>query len=458
MGEILDPRKAAAVGFVASLMGTIIGVVMIPEAPSIRGEMALSALVLAAGILFVPAIRAISGSRDTLNAENFVAIGFVYWILLDLLQGVYDLYDVSDESIRSALIAVGISAACMWAGSFGRPWRLPQSFVDVVSRPLESAFVSKMISVCFVLGMSSFVYAVNFDLPEMFSYLGESRWDAPWARGQLGGWDAFLEHTQYFGYVLPSLAILLVVRRGWLRPESFLALAAAAIQVAFIGQSGGRRIIGVTIGAAILVWMLAQPGIKVRKMLGVVLGVSGLLWLMQFVLEIRSGGYEEYIQRGSSYKYLHVDDNFRRLAQVIDIIPAEHSYVYFQQIVFALVRPIPRVFWEGKPVDPGFDLTSALGMEGVSLTTSIIGEWYMSFGWVAIMIGGWLHGRLASAVNTLRDGKVVAGNPIVFSLAVLVLVVGVRSMLDLVVMSYAILAWFGVSWMFARRARQNARI
>ena len=311
-----------------------------------------------------------------------------------------------------------------------------------------------MIPICFALGMAKYVHAVDFDLVEMFSYLGQERWAAPWGRGQLGGWDAFLDHTQYFGYLLPSLAMLLVLKRGWLRLDCLLALAAAAIMTLFLAQGGGRRIIGVTIGAAIIVWILAQPGLRLSKLVGVVVGLFGLLIGMQFILEVRSRGLEELFVRGAQFEYLHVDDNFLRLSQLIDLVPNEHPFVYLQQIVFILVRPIPRVFWEGKPVSPGFDLPSALGMEGVSLSSSIIGEWYLSFGWAAVIFGGWLHGRLAATANTLRDPRHAASNPVIYALAVMVLVSGVRSMQDLVIMSYAILAWFGVVWLIDRRPRR----
>ena len=105
---------------------------------------------------------------------------------------------------------------------------------------------------------------------------------------------------------------------------------------------------------------------------------------MQFMLNIRNLGYEEFAFRGESeYDYLHVDDNFLRLAQVIELVPAEYPYLQFGQVWFTIIRPIPRVLWPGKPVDPGFDLPTALGMKGVSLSMSIIGEWYLSFGWIA---------------------------------------------------------------------------
>ena len=93
-------------------------------------------------------------------------------------------------------------------------------------------------------------------------------------------------------------------------------------------------------------------------------------------------------------------------------------------------------------------------MKGVSLSMSIIGEWYLGWGWPAIFIGGWLHGRLAKAANTLRDAGKASSNPIVYGLAVMVLVSGMRSMLDLIIMSYALVAWWGVNRLLTRpRAR-----
>ena len=52
---------------------------------------------------------------------------------------------------------------------------------------------------CFALGMLNYAVPCNFNIFEMVHYLGQERWAAPWGRGQLGGWDAFLDHLQYFG-------------------------------------------------------------------------------------------------------------------------------------------------------------------------------------------------------------------------------------------------------------------
>jgi oligosaccharide repeat unit polymerase len=456
MREVFPGKAAPIAGLVSAVAGTLVAIMFVPDTPSAQGALTLPALALATGILFVPAVQALTRSKAMMNAENFVAFAYVYWILLDPIQGAYNLYDASDEAITYTFIAIGISAAAMWAGVLNGAWRLPQFFLDVVARPLEHRTIVRIFSVCFALGMFNYLYSVNFDPVAMFSFLGENRWSAPWAREQFGGWDAFLDHAQYFGYVLPSLAALLVVRRGWLRLETWLAIGAAVIMVLFLAQGGGRRIIGVTIGAAILVWALAQPKLNLRRISIVVVAVSGVLWLMQFMLESRMAGYQNYAEQGSKLEYLHVDDNFLRLAQIIDIVPEEHPYLHLDQITYVLVRPIPRVFWEGKPKGPGFDLAETLGLKEISLSSSIIGEWYLSLGWLTVLLGGWLHGRLASTANVLLKGRVVANNPIVYALAVMVLVAGIRSMVDLVIMSYAILAWYGVLWIVTRRSQRRS--
>ena len=447
MNRILsDHQSAPLAGFAFAVLATVIATVaFFPDQPAPRGALVLPALILTIGLLAVPAIRVLSGSDETTNAENFVMLGFVFWLLLDLLQGAYDLSQATNPALREALASIGVSGAAVWLGLLGRPWKAPRWLVEVTNRPLEATTIKRMVPICFILGMFNFAYWVDFDIPAMFSYLGANRWSAPWARGQLGGWNAFIDQMPYFGYVLPSLTALLIAKQGPFKPTTVIAIACSVIMLLFLTQGGGRRLIGVTVGAALLVWVQAHPGMRFRNIVIVGVGAIALAWASQFILNIRSGGIDAFRDRGSDYDYLHVDDNFLRLAQVIEIVPAQHPYVGSGMVFYALVRPIPRVFWPNKPVDSGFDLSRAVGLKGVSLSMSIVGEWYIGWGWPAIIIGGWLHGRLAKAANTLRDHGVANRNPIVYGLAVMVLVSGMRSMLDLIIMSYALLAWWGVN-------------
>jgi hypothetical protein len=450
---LADRRTAPFVGFAAASLATIVATVaFFPDQPAPRGALVLPAAILTLGLLLVPALRAISGSDETTNAENFVMVGFVFWLLLDLLQGAYDLQQASNESLRAALASIGVSAAAVWLGVLGKPWKAPAWLIDVTNRPLETQTIVRLVPICFSLGMLNYAYAVNFDIPEMFSYLGANRWSAPWARSQLGGWGAFLDQMPYFGYVLPSLTALLISRQGLLRFSTMFSIGCSVVMLLFLSQGGGRRLIGVTVGAALLVWIQANPGLRIKNIVIISVSAVALAWASQFILNMRTIGIEGFRERGSDYDYLHVDDNFLRLAQVIEIVPKDEPFVGAGMVTYAAVRPIPRVFWPNKPIDSGFDLSRAVGMKGVSLSMSIIGEWYLGWGWPAIIIGGWIHGRLAKAANTLRDAGKASSNPIVYGLAVMVLIAGMRSMLDLIVMSYALVAWWGVNRFLTRRS------
>ena len=86
------------------------------------------------------------------------------------------------------------------------------------------------------------------------------------------------------------------------------------------------------------------------------------------MLYARTAGIEKYltygIEESDKKSYFHVDDNFLRMAQIIHFFPNSVEYVGSEQIVFALIRPIPRALWPGKPTDPGFTMTELLGWQG----------------------------------------------------------------------------------------------
>jgi oligosaccharide repeat unit polymerase len=452
MIEALE-KRAPYVGCLAALLGTFLAsVAFFPSQPALIGALVVPGIVLSLGILLVPILRLLLGSDRLLNSENFVAAGFLMWLLLDLIQGAYDLHGATDHGIRMALVSIGVFAACMWLATALRPLPVPKAVLDVANEPLDASVVGRIVPICFILGMFNFLYSVDFDVAAAFSYLGAQRWAAPWSRGQLGGWEAFRDQMPYFGYVLPSLAAVLIAKRGLLKFQSLLAIAMSIVMLLFLSQGGGRRIIGVTVGSALLVWVLLNTGARVKNIIVVGVGAIALAWAAQLMLNVRTSGYEDFLRRGSGYDYLHIDDNFLRLAQIIDLVPQQRPYVYSQQVLFTLVRPVPRVLWPNKPVNPGFDLAAEVGLKGVSLSSSILGEWYISWGWWAIVVGGFLHGILAKTVNSLPR----FGNPIVYGLATMVLVAGMRSMLDLVIMSYALIAFWAVSRFYARKSPRYA--
>ena len=230
----------------------------------------------------------------------------------------------------------------------------------------------------------------------------------------------------------------------------------------FLAQSGSRRVIGVVGGMALILWILDQRRLRIKHLLTTVFAVVALLVALQVMLEYRNVGLSVLVGKGEipsgrsekrqilEEQHLRVDDNFYRLCQIIQLIPDSYPFVYHKYLIYVIVRPVPRVFWPGKPVDAGFDLPTALGVEGVSYSYSVIGELYMSLGFIGIALGGWFYGRVASMASGLLARCTTQGALVIYSIVVMALFSGMRSILELILVSYVVLAWVGLSHLFIK--------
>ena len=437
-------------GIAAAGVGTLLAVSLIPEHPAPQGALFSSALVMAVGLAMAPMAAAFRDPKALLRTEHVVVLAPIYWLLLDLLQGAYSLDGIHWEQVETAFIGIGLFVVAVWVGASGRVWKVPRSILKSVSQDFSPNTFLGLSVAAFVLGMLPFAIPTNFDVTEMLHYVGTGRWEAPWARGRLGGWDAFLDQLQYFGYVLPTLTVVVAHRSGWGNGRTLLCGGMAVIMVIFLAQSGSRRVIGVIFGMAFIIWVLTQQRLWTKHMLIAAAAAAALLVTLEIMLEYRNVGLAAVTQteeNQSIFKrdYLHVDDNFYRLCQVIELIPEYYPHTYHKYFVWVLVRPIPRVFWPGKPVDPGFDLPSALGAKGVSLSTTVIGELYVAAGFIGIALGGWFYGRLSGMANQLLTQRTNFSALIIYATLTMSLFSGVRSMLELVLVNYAMLAWIGLS-------------
>ena len=460
--------RSTVLGILSTSMATMIAVLLVPEDPTTPGSLFYPALVLSAGLATAPFAAALRQPKAILRGESLVALAPIYWLLLDLLQGVYALDHITADEVRLAFIGIGLFVAMVWVGAIRRPWRMPSVLIRSVSQEFSLNTYFALAIACFLIGMLNFAVACNFNVFEMVHYLGQERWSAPWGRGQLGGWDAFLDHLQYFGYLLPILTVVITRRAGLRSPRTLVCIAMSIVMTLFLAQSGSRRVIGVVAGMALVLWVLDQRQLRVKHLFTTAFAIVALLLTLQIMLEYRNVGLGALFGNTETtlssrrektqlleVEHLRVDDNFFRLCQIIQLIPQTHPFVYHRYVVYVMVRPVPRVFWPDKPVDPGFDLPTALGVEGVSYSYSVIGELYMSLGLLGIAVGGWFYGRVAALASGLLKRATTQGALVIYSIIVMALFSGMRSILELILVSYVVLAWVGIAQLFIklRRAR-----
>jgi hypothetical protein len=441
-------NRYSLIGAAAVIIGVGAAIASIPYDPQPSGALFWPALWLSLGVLSVPIFRASTDMSVVLRTEHFLMLGLFYWLLLDPVQGAYPLEGVSYDDVALEFIAIGMMALGIWIGSVGRGWSLPGLVLRAAKQSLntKNLFVAAILTFC--LGMFNFALTSGFDPSVMINGLSVCRFCAPWSRGAFGGTDAFAEHLQYFGYVLPSLTVMIAQQSNWVRVRTVVVATMSGVMTMFLAQQGGRRIIGVVVGAALITWVLFQARIRTRVVIGGLVVVACLLYGMEEMLRYRStgfGGEGAWSAQEAEISRLHVDDNFLRLSQVVHLFPDVQPYVNLQPLVYALVRPIPRVLWEEKPSDPGYDFTTLAGESGVSLSHSIVGELYAMRGLLAVMIGGVLFGRLANMWNKLLLLQGGAARPMTYGFGVMVAFAGLRSMQDMVIMSYGLLGWFVIA-------------
>ena len=450
-------------------IATTLAILIIPDDPSAEGALFYPALVMSAGLATAPLVTGFRYPKALLRGECLLSLAPIYWLFLDLLQGVYAMEGITGDQVRQAFLAIGLFVVMVWLGALRRSWKIPNVLISSVSQefPINTYFALAI--ACFVLGMLNFAIPCNFNISEMVYYLGQERWAAPWGRGQLGGWDAFLDHLQYFGYLLPVLTVVIGRRAGMRNARTIVCVAMSVVVSLFLAQSGSRRVIGVVAGMALILWVLDQHRLRLKHLLTTVVAILALLLTLQVMLEYRNVGLGVLVGEGEipsghfekrqilEEQHLRVDDNFYRLCQIIQLIPDSHPFVYHRYLLYVIVRPVPRVFWPEKPVDPGFDLPTALGVQGLSLSYSVIGELYMSLGFIGIALGGWFYGRVASTASGLLARCNTQGALVIYSIVVMALFSGMRSILELILVSYVVLAWVGLAHLFMKLRQVKAR-
>lgn len=434
------------VGLGSILTALVAAIALLPADVEPAGALQTSSMLLAMGLIFPLLCAVVRTPASMFHPVSVVAATPIYWLLLDPIQGSYDLENVTRSEISFAFVAIALFSGGVWLAGVTRPIRVPTKVWKAATINLTGKGLFVIACAAFAFSFSRFAIPCNFNIFTMLSAFDGGRWSVPWGRGSEGGWDAFVDHLSYFGYILPTLAVLIAGREGWLSRRFLVTVVYAVIIMALLSTGGGRRIIGVMCGGAACAWFLSRPQPQWRH-LAIVLGLlASLLFVMQVILIYRNVGLSKIWSGDSTVSMserttLHVDDNFLRLAQLTGIIPERHPHTTWRWALWVAIRPVPRVFWPGKPVDPGFNLPAYLGIRGVSLSMSTVGELYLAFGYIGCFFGGMLYGKLARTLASVLEFARSPGSLVIFSAGLLALFAGMRSAIELVLMSYVLLGW-----------------
>ncbi|NJN58298.1 MAG: hypothetical protein HC879_12770 [Leptolyngbyaceae cyanobacterium SL_5_9] len=209
-------------------------------------------------------------------------------------------------------------------------------------------------------------------------------------------------------YIIPPLAGVMWNRRRSYAVWQLLVAGAIFALILFHGFSGGTRNIFIAYIATFLMgYLLTLPrikfwGIVIPILLAVLISGYGSYHMLEF----RTMGLRKYIETQaynseSRRDTLAVDYNLSSMGPLVEALPANHPFLGMEIVTWSLVRPIPRVFFPGKPEGLSVSIEEIVGAEGWTVATTYLGEGYMMAGWFGVIGVSLFFGALAAWWNRM---------------------------------------------------------
>ena len=358
------------------------------------------------------------GSRNMLRADAMGLLAIYGLIFAEFLvpQKEFDSY-ARITSIRVALdgIFVGIAAFAIGRHLLLRP-RFTRS--PALLSPTPPDLLIKLFWASFCLGFLHQWLAVGFNPIMWFDEMMGARFSQEWSRGRLGDWKALLYEVGMLIYVLPPLGAVILARRKLYSGLTVALVAAATLLVFFYGfTTGTRNIFAVYVITFTIAFSYYVKGRDKTKTAAIFAASFVVIYLsINTMLEFRNIGFKAWVQ-GSESPYiderenLFVDYNLLNFSNITEEFGTDaHPYLGMQVPYLALVRPIPRALWKGKPEGLSTTIEEALEVEeegaaGVTISVTFIGEAYLAGGFFAIIIAGLALGAFSGWWNHLASPK-----------------------------------------------------
>lgn len=264
-------------------------------------------------------------------------------------------------------------------------------FKKEVSTGVENVFGKRL----FVLGfLFLLVIAGTGNLVRQVNFLD------PGYGGMEGYQGAF---TNYFyhgvSFFIPAACFLLV---GVLnKKENVIWLIIVVVLALAIYTRQGFRwrhvIIGLSLASTYYLYKETKPNpVLLGSLVIVGITVMGIIGLTRSynrglqLAEIEGRSQQELFWEGfgESQIFLSTGLLYERVPEVFD-------YIGFDPVIQSITMPIPRILWREKPSGDYIEIYNSLYGEvnyGIGVAVLNVGEYYLAFGWVGVVIGSFLIG------------------------------------------------------------------
>lgn len=357
------------------------------------------------------------GGLKNLVRPDLVGILALYYLTLYEFLFPQPYFDNNMPDVRAVYLALW-AVILGFIGIFIGRHLLPQGrqpFEEIMTKPVPPGWLVGILWGSFFIGFLHVLLGVNFDLPKIVEAMMRVRFDQPWGRGRLGDWKALINELSLLLYLIPPIVGLMFGRVEKYSPINLLLALLAFLWLLFFGFCAGTR----TVFAAYLITFLiaftfSSPPQRRAQVILVAVACGGLMVMAtKVMLEMRTVGLSRWLEgdvpnmitRQNSSVF--VDDNLLAISVLTQYFPAQNGgrYLGFEIPYLALVRPIPRALWPGKPKGMSISVEDIFQVKGVTIAATFVGEAYMSGGLFAVALEGLVLGILATFWNRFASQK-----------------------------------------------------
>jgi hypothetical protein len=375
------------------------------------------------------------GLRNLIRAD-VMALGALFF--LTLFEFFFPQSNFN-ELVSPSMARQGIACTLLGIGSIavGRHLLSLQNapYWDVFTRPVKPSLMVGVFTLAFFFGYLHMLLAVHWNIFAVFEFWLAPRFAQPWGRGRLGDWQALIYELHLLIYLIPPLAGVVLARAQKYQPWQVVWVGLGLLVTFFFGfSSGTRNIFASYLVTFLIAFVFASDRGRIKTILTLcAISVLLLFFSTKVMLDFRGVGLRQYWQgetqtQMSEEDSLFVDYNLFVISQLSEIFPARYAHLGWEVPYLAIIRPIPRAIWKGKPEGMSLTMEEALQVEGLTLASTFIGEAYIAFGYPGIVAFGLLFGMFAGWWSHLASPRNSDFGILIYASGFFAVVISMRSL------------------------------
>ncbi|MEZ5326124.1 MAG: O-antigen polymerase [Verrucomicrobiales bacterium] len=403
------------------------------------------------------------GVRNVIRGDSVCLLALYFLTLVEFLFPQPDF----DETVTRSLTGRGLELVLLaFAGiTIGRHFFPPKQLHAAMDPmpPAPAAWYFNLLILAAILGFMHRFVAVDFNLVRWWEATTGPRFSVPWVRGRLGNWKALFNELALMLYLIPPLFAVIWNRRSEIsRGKLYASVFFFAFTLFSAFCDGTRNVFATYLATFPVAYILTSPhpsGKRVAILSGIIAAL--LMFSTHHMLKFRNSGLKAYLAGDTSMMpvsedTLFVDYNLLAISQLTAQFPERFDYLGMEVPIWALLRPIPRALWPGKPEGLSTGIEEALDAEGFTIATTFIGEAYMAFGILGVIAASLAFGALAGWWNRLGGySSAAALTSVLYASGFFALAISMRSLLTFTTAALPTVALYVIVRLFPPAVKEH---